>query len=98
MNMDENKKENENNTTIYDISKDDLYRVYINSLSIRRFANVIGYSYAMVEKLTKRGLSRIDILDHYACYGALEPGAEDILKLESVLKETQQMEMIKGEQ
>ena len=70
----------ENNITIYDISKDDLYKVYINSLSIRRFASVIGYSYAMVEKLTKRGLSRIDILDHYACYGDLEPGAKEMIK------------------
>lgn len=70
----------ENNITIYDISKDDLYEVYINSLSIRRFASVIGYSYAMVEKLTKRGLSRIDILDHYNCYGVMESGAEDMLK------------------
>lgn len=80
MNMDENEKENKNNITIYDMSKDDLYEIYINSLSIRRFASVIGYSYSMVDKLTKRGLSRIDILDHYNCYGALEPGAKEMIK------------------
>lgn len=95
--MDENKKENKNDITIYDISKDDLYEVYINSLSIRRFASVIGYSYAMVEKLTKRGLSRIDILDHYGCYGVMESSAKEMLKLKEILKQ-KEMEMLEGEQ